>query len=501
MSTQPLSTFAVLSSRQQSSLRKGNILTVSDLLVLSPQDIVKRCRIAHSEAQEIISLIFDGLSSPPLLNLDHRDLPHDDVITTGDSILDRALGGGVRTRKLWEITGESAAGKTQLALQLTLCVQLPQHMGGVAGSACFLSTSWTLPTSRVVQIIKNHPMLSPAVCGLAHIHTIKTPTIPLLLHVLSDTFPAFLDAQESKHDTKPVKLLIIDAITELFHSHDAVSSATLTERSRNLNEIATLLHILANKHDLAVVVLNEVSDVIDRHPAPSSRAHEVSYQGQARLFNRADTIPGESSKEAALGLVWANQINARIVLTRTSRMRVLDDDDYRPLKRRRITDGSQTESRTTTISSNAEPVRIRRLSIIFNSVAPPASLDYIITASGFVALETVDEPSAFDAFSPKALSNADPHALLAEVNPLDLPLVINSSVGPSSDPSLPSSANSAQGIVVPSVGDEANSPSEGLDSENGPQDEDDEWEAYWKDGDIGSDIYSQVDLNAFSSGM
>jgi hypothetical protein len=79
---------------------------VSDLLVLSSQDIGRRCRISLHEAQEIVNIVLDELQTPLLLSLDRRDLPQDETITTGDSILDKILGGGVRTRKLWEITGE-----------------------------------------------------------------------------------------------------------------------------------------------------------------------------------------------------------------------------------------------------------------------------------------------------------------------------------------------------------------------------------------------------------
>ena len=126
MNAQPLSELTALSYNQRSSLRKGkhhytlvrvcisgefilftgNILTVPDLLILSSQDIAKRCRISHSEAQEIVNTVFDELEPPPLIHLDTPDIPQDDVITTGDHTLDEALGGGVRTRKLWEVTGE-----------------------------------------------------------------------------------------------------------------------------------------------------------------------------------------------------------------------------------------------------------------------------------------------------------------------------------------------------------------------------------------------------------
>lgn len=79
---------------------------MSDLITLSASDIGRKCRLAHSEVQEIISTVFDDFRGPVLLSLDDMDLPRDDVFTTGDAILDKALGVGLRARKVWEIVGE-----------------------------------------------------------------------------------------------------------------------------------------------------------------------------------------------------------------------------------------------------------------------------------------------------------------------------------------------------------------------------------------------------------
>ncbi|KAF9653174.1 hypothetical protein BDM02DRAFT_3070359, partial [Thelephora ganbajun] len=54
-------------------------------------------------------------------------------LTTGDATLDHALGGGILTGMVWEFVGESASGKTQLAMQLSLLVQLPPELGGLSG--------------------------------------------------------------------------------------------------------------------------------------------------------------------------------------------------------------------------------------------------------------------------------------------------------------------------------------------------------------------------------
>jgi DNA repair protein RAD57 len=376
-------------------------------------------------------------------------------------------------------------------MQLSLCVQLPKRLGGISGSACFLSTSWTLPTNRVLEMVGAHPLFTHTLCGLADIHTLKTPTIPILRHVLATTLPAFLDEVRARHAAKPVKLVILDALAELFHSDTKVSSATLTERSRNLAEISMLLHTIASRHRIAVVVINEVIDVIDREPPLDAPPHEVSYRDQVKLFGRADSIPGEDAKEAALGLVWANQVNARIMLSRTRRMRYLDDDEQPHNKRPRL--GADTDVGSLKVvgagSSGHQPIRVRRLTVIFNSVAQPGSLDYIITASGISAL--TDSEGSDNEFLERASSSRkvppSPTAIVP-TTVLDTPAAL-------------SVVNfDAAGIVA----GEANVSSEVIDAaENGPMaEEEDEWDAYWKEEDkLGSDVYSQIDFDALSSSL
>ena len=59
-----------------------------------------------------------------------QSLPTESV-STGDATMDRILGGcGIPLGSLTEIVGESASGKTQLALQLCLSVQDPNQLHG-----------------------------------------------------------------------------------------------------------------------------------------------------------------------------------------------------------------------------------------------------------------------------------------------------------------------------------------------------------------------------------
>ena len=62
-------------------------------------------------------------------------------LTTGCSSIDQVLAGGILSRGVTEIAGESGAGKTQFCLQLCLTVQLPESHGGLGGGVLWVLRS------------------------------------------------------------------------------------------------------------------------------------------------------------------------------------------------------------------------------------------------------------------------------------------------------------------------------------------------------------------------
>jgi DNA repair protein RAD57 len=301
-----------------------------------------------------------------------------------------------------------------------------------------------------VQISKAHPLLSPSLCSLTDIQTIKTPTTSILTHVLSRTLPEFLNERLNPH-SKPIKLVVIDALAELFHSSSNTTTATLVERARNISEISYLLHTLASDYQIAVLVLNEVTDAFDRQPgADIGDSGDLIYRDQSRWFSRADSISGENRKEASLGLVWANQVNVRILFSRTGRRRHLDSQS---VKHRKIEGLDATSSHTIPRIqgvSAENPILIRRLSIIFSSVALPKSLDYIVTLAG---ISTLPEDGS-------SLSSFD-HTATTQVPPL----------------------------ILGFTEDRKELTREGIEETSGDAVAD-EWEAYWKDEDIPEEAYN-----------
>ncbi|KAF7304738.1 RAD51b protein [Mycena kentingensis (nom. inval.)] len=439
-----------LTVAQKNALKRGNLQTVADLLLCAPQDFSRKCRLSPVESKAI----FDAVCSnnPPML-VSLADYPNEsDSCTTGDDHLDAALGGGFRSGMVWELFGEGGAGKTQLALQQALFVQLPVAQGGLAGAACYVTVKSALQTKRLMEIMSNHPRLKSEMCSLDDIQTIASPTIPLLLTILSKMLPDLISQRARNPTSKPVRLLVIDALADLFYASDKATTGTLVERSQSIAEIALLLHSLARSHNILVIIMNNTTDIF--HTPATESGEELQYKQQSRWFNTAASIPGENNKEAGLGLVWANQINARIMMSRTGRRRFLD---YVPNKRQKVDDSTTT---STTAPSQEDGTMIRRLSVVFSSIAPTCSLDFIITTSG---VSTLYDGDASDELEPPLFSQ--------------LPVS-----DPASDPPL---ATQMAPLDIGFVEDQSGAEAEAT------------WEAeYWNADDVPDDFYDNVDLDA-----
>ncbi|KAF8502456.1 hypothetical protein JB92DRAFT_2641526, partial [Gautieria morchelliformis] len=175
-------------------------------------------------------------------------------------------------------------------------------------------------------------------------------------------------------------LLVLDSISALFRTNTKTTSKTLFERSRELNDVALMLHHLASTYHLVVLVINEVNSVFERvdssslNPSQSPGVDQMLYSEQSRWFSRGDSLPSEGYREAGLGLVWASQVGLRVLMTRTGRRRHLlcSRDSKRP--RNGTVDSEQPK--------DSEAVLIRRISVIFSSFSPPDSADFIILRSG-----------------------------------------------------------------------------------------------------------------------
>lgn len=237
---------------------------------------------------------------------------------------------------------------------------------------------------------------------LDNVRTTRCNDVDALDHALSYVLPALLSAPTALS----TRLLVLDSIGALMRSGDLQSSSNgLTQRSRQLCLIADKLKALAVNHKIAVLVINQVSDVFTRGQAsiphtqlsasasgwssPAARAAAgeplMLYATQAWWFSG---VTDDLMKEASLGLVWANAVNVRIMLSRTGRRRIISST---PSKRQR-TDGDGHHLPDPTPDSS-QPTLIRRLHVVFSPFAPPSTTDFIISKSGVHSVPARTRPA------------------------------------------------------------------------------------------------------------
>ena len=63
--------------------------------------------------------------------------------------IDDITGGGITINSITQIYGEAGSGKSQLAMQLAVNVQLPENLGGLNGNCVYVSTDKRIETKRI----------------------------------------------------------------------------------------------------------------------------------------------------------------------------------------------------------------------------------------------------------------------------------------------------------------------------------------------------------------
>jgi DNA repair protein RAD57 len=241
------------------------------------------------------------------------------TISTLDDQLDAALGGGIPTRRVTEITGESATAKTQFLLTLLLAVQLPPPRG-LGRPALYISTESPLSTRRLSQILENHPLLKdydPAARPtLDMVVSTVTPDLESQDHILQYQVPVEIQRRD-------VGLLVIDSIAANYRAEfdrgagtrPAASSSNnphgsnMAARTAELVKLGAHLRDLARRHNLAVVVSNQVSDRFSARPIPFPRPPvpetTVPATPESPLASRSRPVLPQSSEPPSSSVPYA----------------------------------------------------------------------------------------------------------------------------------------------------------------------------------------------------
>ncbi|RWR91394.1 DNA repair protein XRCC3 [Cinnamomum micranthum f. kanehirae] len=230
--------------------------------------------------------------------------------TLGCPILDHLLDGGVPCNSITELVAESGCGKTQLCLQLLLCAQLPASRGGLGAASFYIHSEFPFPLRRLRQLSLSFPH-----------PTAMTPWTASL-------------SMQSEFDNKP---------------------SDLKRRSSLFFGIAGKLKSIAKRFSLAIVVTNQVVDLIDSDGANGLQVGNFGY-----LYSSGRRVC------PALGLSWANCINSRLFLSRCKEAGTI------------ATSGSEDQS----CGELGVMMMKRRMQVVFAPHLPESSCEFVIVREG-----------------------------------------------------------------------------------------------------------------------
>ena len=97
----------LLSAAQKAVFARGRIATVAEVWLHAPSDIAKRARVSVEEVQAAVDVLCRE-TAPRSVRVGGEPVHVGSRLTTGESALDRVLGGGIQVGSVTEIVGEAS---------------------------------------------------------------------------------------------------------------------------------------------------------------------------------------------------------------------------------------------------------------------------------------------------------------------------------------------------------------------------------------------------------
>ncbi|MDI9624321.1 MAG: DNA repair and recombination protein RadA [Methanothermobacter sp.] len=198
-------------------------------------------------------------------------------ITTGSKALDELIGGGIETQAITEVFGEYGSGKSQLAHELVVTVQLPEDRGGLNGEAVFIDTENTFRPERIEQIANAFELNIEEVMERIYIARAFNSSHQILMAE---------KVNELIQEGKDIRLVIVDSLTSHFRA-EYVGRESLATRQQKLNQHLHTLQNIANTYNAAIFVTNQVQarpDAFFGSPTKAIGGHVLGHAATYRIW-------------------------------------------------------------------------------------------------------------------------------------------------------------------------------------------------------------------------
>ncbi|MDI6708548.1 MAG: DNA repair and recombination protein RadA [Candidatus Thermoplasmatota archaeon] len=260
----------------------------SDLLALavaSPTEVAEAAEIGEATALKIIAAArkrakVGGFETADVIYGRRKELVK---LTSASKALDELLGGGFETQAITELFGEFGSGKTQLAHQLAVNVQLSREQGGLEAEAVIIDTENTFRPERIVQMAKALNLEPQNVLSKIHVARAFNSNHQMLL----------VENAKEKAKEIPIGLLVVDSLTAHFRA-EYLGRGALASRQQKLNRYMHDLQRFADLNNAVVIVTNQVlanPGLMFGDPTRPIGGHIVAHTSTFRIYLRKSKAP------------------------------------------------------------------------------------------------------------------------------------------------------------------------------------------------------------------
>ncbi|XP_045435615.1 DNA repair protein XRCC3 isoform X3 [Pipistrellus kuhlii] len=326
-----------LNPRIVAAVKRAKLASVKEVLHFSGPDLQRLAGLSGPDAQHLLRTVswhLRGGSLCTALDLQQqkgRFPEQHQRLSLGCPVLDGLLRGGLPLGGITELAGRSSVGKTQLALQLCLAVQLPRRLGGLEAGAVYVCTEDAFPDRRLQQLMAQQRRLRTDAPGHEleemrfgdHIFIEHVADVDALLECVRRKVPLLLARGLAR-------LVVIDSVAAPFRCEFAGPAAA--RRAPALQALGAALRRLSCTFRSPVLCVNQVTEAVEEQ----------------------DSVPGAPGERLApaLGIAWSNQLLMRLV---ADRQRPEEAPGGRPC---------------------------RTLRVVFAPHLPPSSCSYTVCAEG-----------------------------------------------------------------------------------------------------------------------
>lgn len=196
-----------------------------------------------------------------------------DRISTGSTVLDNLLGGGIETKAITEFYGEFGSGKSQICHTLAV-----MSISKYSSPVIYLDTEGTFRPERIRNIAESRSLEPLEILDKIFSTRIYSAS---QLEILIKELPSLVSKTGCK-------LVIIDSIINQ-HRSEFLGRGTLAERQQRLSNIMHTAIKIAEIYNIAIVITNQVHHSVDFNfgdPTRPAGGNIIGHASTYRLYLR-----------------------------------------------------------------------------------------------------------------------------------------------------------------------------------------------------------------------